>query len=65
MRNKCSSVMLHCSSFSLSFGDGLDLRTLSYANNNIKSQYNLGNNYEVPPGQINTFLAGSNNFKVS
>ena len=65
MKNKFSSSMFHWYYFGPFFRYGIDLRIFSDANNNIKSHYNPGNNYEVPPGQTNTFLAGSNNFKVS
>ena len=65
MKNKFSSSMFHWYYFGPFFGYGIDLHILSHANNNIKSHYNPGNNYVIPPGKTNTFLAGSNNFKVS
>ena len=65
MRNKCSSAMSYWSSFGTSFGYGHDLRILSDANKKSEAYSNLGRTYDVPPGQTNTFLAGSNNFKVS
>ena len=65
--NMCSNAMYHNSSFGPTFGGGRDFRIASDANNNSNScSYSiLGYTYELPPGQTNTFLVGSKNFKVS
>ena len=62
---ECSFAMRHDPSFGPIFGGGHDLCICSDANNNSCSCSNLGRTYELPPGQTNTFLVGSNNFKVS
>ena len=64
-QNMCSYAMYHDSSLGPTFGGGLDFGIAKYANKNSKSYSNLGHTYEIPPGQINTFLVGSKNFKVS
>ena len=64
-QNKCSSAMGHVSSYGPTFGGYNDLYIGSDANNNSSSSSNLGHTYELPPGQTNTFLVGSKNFKVS
>ena len=61
----CSNAMLHLSSYGPIFADGYDLYIASDANNNINSSSNLGQTYELPPGQTDTFLVGSKHFKVS
>ena len=64
---KCSKAMLHSSSNGPIFGNSYDLCIASDANNNSNScSYSiLGYTYELPPGQTNTFLVGSDYFKVS
>ena len=63
--NVCSNAMTHYPSYGPTFGGGHDLYIASDANRNSHSQSYLGDTHELPPGQINTFLVGSNNFKVS
>ena len=63
--NVCSNAMIHYPSYGPTFGGGLDFHIVSDANNNSSSYSNLGVTYELPPGQINTFLVGSRNFKLS
>ena len=63
-QNMCSNAMFHLSSSGPTFGCG-DLYIASDANNNNNSGSYLGHTYELPPGQTNTFLVGSDNFKVS
>ena len=58
-------AMCHSSSCGPGFGGIIDLNTDSDANNKINSFSRLGNTYEIPPGQTNTFLVGSEYFKVS
>ena len=57
--------MYHISSYGPTFGGGVDLRIASGVINNSNACSYLGHTYEVPPGQTNTFLVGSKNFKVS
>ena len=64
-QNKCSGAMYNHSSSGPTFGGGDDFGIASDANNNSSSYSYLGNTYELPPGQTNTFLVGSDNFKVS
>ena len=64
-QNRCSVPMYHDSSFGPTFGGGNDFHIANDANNNSRSYSILGHTYELPPGQTNTFLVGSNNFKVS
>ena len=59
------NVLWHHSSSGPIFGDDYDLFIISDANNNSDSYSYLGNTYEIPPGQTDTFLVGSNIFKVS
>jgi len=63
-QNMCSNAMYHKSSYGPTFG-GNDFYIASDANNNSSSSSILGHTYELPPGQTNTFLVGSKNFKVS
>ena len=65
IQNQCSYAMFHHSSYGPIFGCGYDLCIKSDANNNSNSKSNLGHTYEIPPGQTDTFLVGSKNFKVS
>ena len=65
MQNGCFYDMYYRSTYGPYFGDGHDLRIGIDANNNINSYSRLGHTYEIPPGQTNTFLVGSKNFKVS
>ena len=62
-QNKCYYAMKPHSSYGPSFGGGNDIT--NDANNNSYSSSILRENYEIPPGQTNTFLVGSKNFKVS
>ena len=64
-QNMCSKAMYHSSSYGPIFGGGHDFHIVSDANNNSNSCSNLGRTYELPPGQTNTFLVGSFNYKVS
>ena len=64
-QNRCSYAMGHTTSFGPYFGSGSDLRILSDVNIKSESYSNLRRTYDVPPEQTNTFLAGSNHFKVS
>ena len=57
--------MRHHPSYGPIFGGGSDLYIANDSNDNIKPHFNLGGTYDIPPGQTNTFLVGSNNFKVS
>ena len=57
--------MFDRSTYGPTFGGSHDLHIANDANNNSNSESNLGHTYELPPGQTNTFLVGSKNFKVS
>ena len=61
----CSYAMHHWYFYGPTFGGSHDFHIASDANNNSSSYSYLGDTYELPPGQINTFLVGSNYFKVS
>ena len=62
-QNKLYAMYDH-STYGPTFGGGHDLYIASDANNNNTSNSNFGHTYELPPGQTNTFLIGSKNFKV-
>ena len=47
------------------FGGGEDLFISDNANTNTSSYSYLGDTYECPPGQQDTFLTGSDNFTVT
>ena len=64
-QNMCSKAMCYISSYGPIFGSGHDFLIYSDANNNSDSYSNLGDTYEIPPGQTDTFLVGSMHFKVS
>ena len=64
-QNMCSQVIYHGSSYGPTFGGGHDLHIANDANNSSSAYSVLGNTYEIPPGQTDTFLVGSKNFKVS
>ena len=64
-QNMSYIAMIHYPSCGPTFGGGHYLYISSDANNNSDSSSNIGHTYELPPGQTNTFLGGSNNFKVS
>ena len=64
-QNKCSNAMYYSSSYSPTFGGGRDLHISSDANNNSKPCSYLGYTYGIPTGKIDTFLVGSEGFKVS
>ena len=64
-QNMCYDAMWHNSSSGPTFGGGDDFGIASDANNNSSSYSYLGNTYELPPGQTDTFLVGSKHFKVS
>ena len=53
---KCSNVIFDHYYYGTIFGGGHDLCIKSDSNNNRNSLSNLGNTYELPPGQTNTFL---------
>lgn len=48
-----------------SFGGGCDLFISDRANTDNRTYSNLGNTYQRPPGQQNTFFTGSKNFNVT
>ena len=62
-QNKCSNAMFGHSSYGPIFGGGHDLCIKIDSNNNSNSFSNLGNTYELPPGQTNTFLVGTKKSK--
>ena len=62
-QSECLLAMFHWSSYGPIFGN--DLFISSDANGNSDSCSNIGNTYELPPGQTNTFLVGTEYFKVS
>ena len=64
-QNKYSKAMYHSSSYGPTFGVGHDICIESDANNNSYLHSNLGYTYEIPPGQTDTFLVGTEYFKVS
>ena len=64
-QNMCSNTMFHSSSYGPILGGVYEICIYSDSNNNIRSESIIGNTYEIPPGQTDTFLVGSNNFKVS
>ena len=64
-KNKRSSGMFHGFSCGPTFGGSYYLYISYDANNNMNSRSNLGNTYELLPGQNSTFLVGSKTFKVS
>ena len=47
------------------FGAGHDLFISNNANSNTSSRSRLGDTYERPPGQQQTFFTGSTNFTVT
>ena len=53
------------SSYGPVFGDGNDLWMLKNANTSLLSSSILGNTYQLPPGQQNTFFTGAIDFSVS
>ena len=65
IQNTCSNAMLHWSSCGPTFGSGNDLYIANATNKKSNPYYDIGNAYDVPPGQTNKFLAGSYYFKVS
>jgi len=46
------------------FGGGHDLYISDQSNTNNSSYSGLGSTYELPTGKNNTWLAGTNSFKV-
>ena len=63
-QNKRTAMYDH-SSYGPTFGGGHDFRIYSDANNNSDSWSILGHTYELPPGQTDKCLVGSNNFNMS
>ena len=64
-QDSCYCAMFHNYSYGPIFGSGNDLCITSNANNNNNSCSYLGDTYELPPGQTDTFLVGSKDFAVS
>ena len=64
-QNMCCAALGHSSYYGLTFGGGHDLCIESDTNNNSTSSSYLGQTYEIPHGQTNTFWVGSKYFKVS
>ena len=59
------AIYCHCDRGPV-FGGGLDLKVSNNANTNTLSYSQfLGNTYECPPGQQDTFFTGSRNFTVT
>ena len=63
-QNMFSNAMVHNYSYGPTFGY-VDFHIASDANNNSKLHSYLGDIYELPPGQTDTFFVGSKHFKVS
>ena len=57
---------IYCySSYGPAFGGGHDIRISDNANRSSVSSSNLGNTYQLPPGQQNTFFTGATYFTVT
>ena len=66
-QDTCHNAMLEYSSYGTAsrWFSGSDFYIYTGANNTSKSSSDLGNNYQIPPIQTDTFLVGSKQFKVS
>ena len=62
---KAQEAIFCHSSWGPGFGGGTDLWISDNTNINTESYSYLGNTYELPPGQQNTFFTGSNSFTVT